>query len=92
MPFVNQAHRDNPDPSIPGDRCYIWYKWMMQEWNKKRRWTTADKIYAQVCEYHKQRKLPFEPLRALDLAWQVFFTKEVMLYELEKEEENGPIE
>lgn len=91
MPFVNQEHRDKPDLAIPGDRCYVWYKWMIAEWKKERRWTTADRIYDQVCEFHKQRKLPREQLRALDLAWQVFFADEVMSYEKEMKAKNGAI-
>jgi hypothetical protein len=92
MPFVEQSHREKPDLTIPGDRCYIWYRWMMDQWHRNRRWTTVDNIYAQVAEYHLARKLPKESLRALDLAWQVFFIMHVVAYEEEKKELNGDIE
>ncbi len=92
MPFVNQEHRKNPDLSIPGDRCYKWYRWMVDEWNKEPRWATADKIYTQVTIYHQQRQLTREALVALDLAWQVFFVMKVIPYEELKQEENGDIE
>lgn len=92
MPFVTKEHRDNPDFKIPGDRTYVWYKWMVMEWEKEERWTTADRLYSQVCEYHKQRKLPVEQLRALDLAWQVFFVFKVVPYEEKMQQINGDVE
>lgn len=88
MPFVTSGHRKVPDPTIPGDRCYRWYRWMTDEWKKERRWTTADTIYAAVM--HKDESLAEQ--RAKELAWQVFFVLQVMEYELEKMEENGDIE
>lgn len=88
MPFVSAGHRKVPDPSIPGDRCYIWYRWMIDEWKKERRWTTADNIYKTV----KRPETVGEEQRAKELAWQVFFVLQVMPYEEEKMEENGDIE
>lgn len=88
MPFVTPGHRKVPDPSIPGDRCYVWYRWMIDEWKKERCWTTADRIYATVM--HPDESL--EQQRAKELAWQVFFLFKVLPYEEEKMEENGDIE
>jgi hypothetical protein len=88
MPFVNQEHRDKPDNNIPGDRCYVHYRWMMDEWKKERRWTTADKIYAAVMRDDES----LEEQRAKELAWQVFFNLHVMKYEEEKRAENGDIQ
>lgn len=87
MPFVNQEHRDNPDRTIPGDRCFGFYRVMVDVWKKERRWTTADAIYAEVMEIDR----PPEIQRAKELAWQVFFQLHVMPYELEKRAENGDI-
>lgn len=87
VPFVNPEHRNNPDRTIPGDLCYIWYRWMKDEWNKERRWFTAASIYTMVM--HSDESL--QEQRAKELAWQVFFNIEVMKYELEKRAENGDI-
>lgn len=89
MPFVDAEHRKNPDYSIPGDRCYVWYRWMKTKWNAERRWSTVDSIYASV--RFSDDELQGEQ-RAKELAWQVFFLLEVMPYELEKQELNGDIE
>lgn len=88
MPFITQESRLKPNPAIPGDRCYLWYRWMIDEWKRERRWTTADKIYAIVM--HDDESLAEQ--RAKELAWQVFFVLHVMDYEQEKMEENGDIE
>lgn len=87
MPFVNTEHRLNPDRSIPGDRCYLHYRWMMNEWKKEPRWTTADRIYDSVM----RDETSLEEQRAKELAWQVFFNLHVMPYELQKIKEHGDI-
>lgn len=87
MPFVTQEHRIDPDMSIPGDRCYIAYRWMVDEWKKDPRWTTADRIYAGVMRHDEV----LEQQRAIELAWQVFFQIYVMEYEQRKRKENGDI-
>lgn len=87
MPFVTQAHRTSPDLTIPGDRCYVHYKWMVEAWKKEPRWTTADTIYAKVMDFSENCK----DQCAKELAWQVFFIKYVMPYEDLKEAENGTI-
>lgn len=87
MPFVTLEHRKNPDMDIPGDRCYTYYARMMKQWRNDRRWTTADDIYRWV----KILEDRAEDQRAKELAWQVFFVMHVMIYEEEKQEENGDI-
>lgn len=83
MPFVTQEHRDNPDTSIPGDLCYVYYKFMMEEWKNSPRWTTVDKILKNMIDDPHQR--------AEFLAFLVFFNIHVMPYEQMKREENGDI-
>jgi hypothetical protein len=104
MPFTKQVDREKMlrwmqtgelrpgEEIVVGDKCFVKYREMMQEWNKSRRWTTAHNIYKRM----KQRLLCIEngdedEALAYDLAWQVFFVKEVLKYEDEKEAENGPI-
>lgn len=73
----------------PGDRCYYYYKKMVDRWKEDPRWTTAHEIY---------EELQYAPLlencddeAAQELAWQVFFQLYVMPYELQKKAENGDI-
>jgi len=88
MPFVNKEHRENIDFAIPGDRCYFYYKQMVDAWRTEPRWTTADTIYTEMV---KQRH-PIERFQvAKELAWQVFFNLHVMPYEIQKQAENGDI-
>lgn len=89
MPFVTQEHRDKPNPTIPGDRCYVHYKWMIDKWRANRRWTTANNIYKEMIQSRPCKSL--DESVAEELAWQVFFVKEVMPYENEKEAQNGTI-
>ena len=75
-----------------GDKCYYFYKKMMDKWAKERRWTTAHNIYQQMIENINDCYMFDEDTkRADELAWQVFFTLQVMPYELEKQAENGDI-
>ena len=83
MPFVEQSHRDKPDLTIPGDRCYVYYKQMIDQWKANPRWTTIDKMMDNI--------LPDDNARAYFLAFLVFFLKEGMRYEEVKEALNGPI-
>lgn len=88
MPFVTQEHRDNPDMSIPGDRTYVIYKRMVDEWNKEPRWATANRIYrTMVLPVYTDNHINPDA----SLAWQVFFMLRVMPYEQAKREENGEI-
>lgn len=88
MPFVTQEHREKPDVSIPGDLCYIHYKYLVTEWKKEPRWTTAHQLYKDYvcCATDNDNDAV-----ACSLAWQVFFIKYVMPYEDKKEAENGTI-
>lgn len=70
-----------------GDRCYVYYKDMVEAWRKSPRWTTADKIYQNVLTH----SFTVEDQAAAQLAWQVFFQLYVMPYELLKRKENGDI-
>lgn len=83
MPFVDRAHRDKPDLTIPGDRCYVYFKAMMAEWRKSPRWTTVDSIATRI--------FPNDMARAEFLAFMVFFNQVVMPYEKDKEAQNGSI-
>jgi len=83
MPFVTEEHRNHPEPSIPGDRCYIEYKKIMDAWRENPRWTTVDKLVTNI--------FPNRVQRAQFLAFMVFFNLHVLDYENRKREENGDI-
>ena len=99
MPFITQERRKIIEEGVgtwkvqswwqPGDRCYVFYKKMVEQWKANPRWTTAHEIYKEVL---------FEPWTenrddstAKELAWQVFFQLYVIPYELKKREDNGDI-
>lgn len=101
MPFVDSTHRMFPDPTIPGDRCFMIYKRLIEIWEKEPRWTTADRLYGQIMagdgwgalyQEHAER-VPDQNdwKKAAQLAWQVFFIKKVMPYENDKCRLNGDI-
>lgn len=83
MPFITPDHRRNPDGTIPGDLCFMYYREIMDQWRKEPRWTTIDTILSKVV------KSPFE--RAFLLAFLVFFNIHGMEYEQKKRAENGDI-
>lgn len=83
MPFVTTSHRETPDLTIPGDRCYMEYKRIMKTWSEQPRWTTIDKIAV--------RLFPDDNDRAFFLAFLVFMAFHGMNYETVKREENGDI-
>ena len=100
MPFIEQKRRDlinihgkgvgifaNPQP---GDRCYVFYKTMVDTWKATPRWTTAHEIYKKFLTDCEEEML-FDDYCAYSLAWQVFFIKYVWPYEQKKMEENGDI-
>lgn len=93
MPFVTFLHRLNPDLSVPGDLCFVYYRVIMDKWNRERRWTTADAIFGYILKRSVWLilALKFNHLRAIWLAWQVFFHIHVMEYEQAKREQNGDI-
>lgn len=83
MPFVDQEHRDKPDLSIPGDRCYLKAVPIWDEWRKSERWTTIDNLWKPF--------FPDDEKRAHFLALMVHFIFEAVPYEEKKKEENGEI-
>lgn len=92
MPFVTKDHRVAPDLSIPGDRCYVYYQHLVDEWNKEPRWTTADRLHHEMTFKHfADPRMSYDMINAMQLAWQVFFQLKVMPYELEKRALNGDI-
>jgi hypothetical protein len=87
----------------PGDRCYYYYRKMVDKWKANPRWTTAHEIYKEVIlsklphliitdsnELQIQQEL-LDGFTAKQLAWQVFFIWHVVPYEKEAEERNGSI-
>lgn len=83
MPFVTQEHREKPDMEIAGDRCFLEYKYIMDEWRKSPRWTTVDELATRLfADKHE---------RAFVLAFLVFFAQEVGPYEWAKRQENGAV-
>ncbi len=104
MPFVSEQRREamslGGSPETVGDLCYLSYVRMMAEWRENRRWTTAHKIKCRVDRglfgkdlwFIRQSNLTVEDCQvAAQLAWEVFFSREVMKYEEEKALENGEI-
>lgn len=95
MPFITQERRaliaeGKITEFEPGDRCYIHYKRMLEQWNESPRWTTAHSIYVnryEVCNWSNS-----DDEAAAELAWQVFFTLHVLPYELAKRQQNGEVE
>lgn len=94
MPFITKARRSlidmkqlEADKYTPGDRCYLHYKHLVEEWRKKPCWTTADALYREVLSYN----FTVEAAAAAQLAWAVFFQLYVMPYEAAKRKENGDI-
>ena len=107
MPFIKQERRKiikkkglnglkkYPKSWIePGDRCYVYYKPMVDKWKANPRWSTAHGIYKELYQEFPllvNGEKDWESMVARDLAWQVFFQLYVMPYELKKREENGDI-
>ena len=83
MPFVNKEHREHPDNFIPGDRCFVEYKSIMERWRANPRWTTVDEIFSDL--------IPSPKRRAQVLALMIFFCREVIKYEEQKVKENGDV-
>lgn len=97
MPFIVQSRRFTVDTQglealdeiQPGDRCYVYYKPMVEAWRANPRWTTAHEIYRDMVLYAWAED--DDNVTAIELAWQVFFNLYVMPYELKKQKENGDI-
>lgn len=99
MPFITKERREIIDKEglsilylqggiMPGDRCYFFYKEMVDKWEANPRWTTAHEIFKDMLNDEIVNKDNFIASR---LAWQVFFIKYVWPYELKKIRENGDI-
>jgi hypothetical protein len=74
----------------PGDRCFVFYREMIQAWRASPRWTTAHELRKK-----KDNDLVYlgtDDRTSLNLAWDVFFNLHVMPYEIKKREENGEVE
>lgn len=83
MPFITKEHRDHPDLEVPGDLCYLEYKYIMEQWRESPRWTTIDQLAT--------RFSPDKHERAFFLAFLVFFSLHGMPYEYGKRADNGDI-
>lgn len=93
MPFIDQLKRfkfDRGDEFLMdyGDRCYIFYKNMVDEWRKEPRWSTAHVIYRNMVRVREEDE---DMEIAKQLAWQVFFNLHILEYEKKKRDENGDI-
>jgi len=103
MPFVTQERRDLLDQFGPkvcesvGDICYLYYKEMVTKWKNNPRWTTIHDIKRDIIVSvdmvdDLQDPLTFDDaITAAELAFDVFFIKYGMPYELQKIKENGDI-
>lgn len=98
MPFILQDRRSpawlgDLKEWQPGDHCYVEYQFLVILWKNSPRWTTADALFGYVLKRSVKLLVTFQfpKLKALLLAWQVFFIKYVMPYEDKKEAENGTI-
>lgn len=101
MPFITQDRRKfikegtlEAEFFTPGDHCYVYYKEMVDEWKVNPRWATAHALYkVMTAELLKQKRLygVSDKTCAYELAWQVFFQRYIMPYEMKKMEENGGI-
>ena len=97
MPFITKERRENIaqyglgwlKDVAPGDRCYVFYKSMVDRWKAHPSWTTAHQMFNEILL--KNEHLGNDDFTAKHLAWQVFFIKYVMPYENQKEIENGAI-
>lgn len=93
MPFINKLQREDIGASdgawveTPGEKCFVFYKRMMDQWRAEKRWTTADRIYKWV----RLQDYKEDWQRAKELAWQVFFIEEIMPYERKMKKKNGAI-
>lgn len=102
MPFIKPERRHEIDwrglnaleEIQPGDRCYVHYKRMVDEWRAGPSWATAHNIFkdmVDVSSINASSEDTKDEIIASTLAWQVFFVLHVIPYELKKQEENGDI-
>lgn len=97
MPFITPDRRIRMSNNAisagdlqPGDRCYFYYKRLVDTWKAEPRWTTAHNLYRQVRSSIHNVQNP-DDAAAYELAWQCFFHFYVLPYEELKREENGDI-
>ncbi len=83
MPFVTEEHREKPDSSIAGDRCYLEACPIWKAWQENPRWTTIDEQW--------KAYEPDDKKRALLLALLVHMGLYGLDYERRKRAENGDI-
>jgi len=96
MPFIKQWRRYAIETQgfaglaevEPGDRCYVFYKKLVDEWRKEPRWSTVHRL---VKEHWYQVETDDDDQIALQLAWDVFWAIHVLPYEEQKRKENGDI-
>ena len=80
-----------------GDRCYVYYKQMVDKWRGNPKWTTAHEIYRDMIICYNDKDLfadnydKNDNYAAACLAWQVFFQLYILPYELEKRKINGEV-
>lgn len=98
MPFITDERRGKivMHESLdwqPGDHCYEEYLPLAQGFKRNPRWTMVDWQFGYVLKRASWYLITFNfvRLKALLLAWQVYFIKYVMPYEDRKEAENGTI-
>lgn len=98
MPFITPErraviHQDGGLAMLhevePGDRCYVFYKQMVEKWRANPRWTTAHNLCAEFLE--RAETMSADDMIASRLAWEVFFNIYVLPYEQRKRDENGDI-
>jgi hypothetical protein len=104
MPFITPDKRELVDKDVrlaeaPGDLCYYFYKKLLNEWAKEKRWTTAHNLYKQLvlnidhlAELSDTNYTQGDKVTALHLAWQVFFSFHVLPYEGDMREKNGEVQ
>lgn len=102
MPFIEQWRRnviakhglEGLAEIQPGDRCYVYYKRMVDAWRKEPRWNTAHRLCKDMMldvatnGYDQNKE---DDGIACFLAWEVFFHIHVMPYEHHKSAVNGDI-
>ena len=99
MPFVCEKCRMvGHKPCAVGDLCYNAYRYLIISWRLTRRWTTAHNLLKDLAWWTLKEWATYRTKYGLAdyvvasiLAYKVFFNKEVMVYEDEKEKENGKI-
>lgn len=88
IPFITPDRREKMiagtlEDIQPGDRCFYHYQKIMQQWKSNPRWTTIDRMLANL--------FPNDEARAEMLAFLVFFHLHAMPYENDRRAENGDI-